>query len=177
MVIEGDIQHNGTKGTKKCLIPVGRYNDSVSSPDEVPPAPPAPEPARRAIVRLPAVGLGLGAFGIFAGVLLQKEKIGGPSGSLLALVSAILGTGFLLRLLIGRSSPAAVPPAGPEARQRRRDLRNYGVSLLACGLGVVAGLLIQRTGWGNSFGGVFAAASGAMGVFCAGALGWAALKK
>ncbi len=53
---------------------------------------------------------------------------------------------------------------------RRQDIRNYGASLVACGLGVVAGYLIRRSGWGGSFGTIMAFLSTALALFCLGAL-------
>lgn len=147
---------------------------------EDPQPPPVAASDRLRPVPVSAIGLSLSVAGMFTGVLLNKLEVRGAHGTLLALVSAILGTGFLFGLLLRRerrSLPPSGASAGPEARERRRDLRNYGVSLVACGLGVVAGVLIQRSGWGNSFGGVFAVASGAMGLACAGALLRAALRR
>jgi hypothetical protein len=115
-----------------------------------------------------AIGLGFCVAAIAAGVILQKEEVGGRAGSLLALVSSILGTAFLFGLLIGRG-PRPRSEASPAAPQRRQDLRNYGVSFVACALGVVVGLLLRRAGWGNSFGSNFAVLSGLLGLFCGGA--------
>jgi len=44
------------------------------------------------------------------------------------------------------------------------------VSLIACGVGLAAGYLIRRSGWGGSFGTIMAFLSAALGLFCLGAL-------
>ena len=125
-----------------------------------------PEPTRRKSSRIYSVGLGFCAAGIFVGVLLQHAQVGGQGGAVAALALSVIGTGCLFGLLAGRG-PA--PPPGPAAQERRGNLRNYGASFVACGLGVVAGLLLRRSGWGGSFGDIVAALSGLLGLLCGGA--------
>jgi len=67
-----------------------------------------------------------------------------------------------------KSSPP--PPGAPTAEQRRHDIRNYGASLVACLVGFVIGYLIRRSGWGGSFGTIFAFLSGVLGLFSCGGL-------
>ena len=66
--------------------------------------------------------------------------------------------------------PSPLPPGIPTREQRRRDIRNYGASLIACVLGFVIGYLIRRSGWGGSFGTIIAFFSGVLGLFCSGGL-------
>ena len=120
--------------------------------------------------RFYAIGLGLCVAGIFVGVILQHGQVGGQLGSVAALVLSVIGMGCLVGLLVGRDRS---PSPGPAARERRGNLRNYGISFVACGLGIVVGLLLHRSGWGGSFGNIVAALSGVLGVFCGGAFLWA----
>ncbi len=120
--------------------------------------------------RIYTLGLGFCVAGIFVGVALQHAQVGGQAGSVAALVLSVIGTGCLFGLLVGRDRP---PSPDPAARERRANLRNYGASFVACGLGVVAGLLLHRGGWGGSFGSIVAALSGLLGLFCGGAFLWA----
>jgi hypothetical protein len=131
---------------------------------------PAPEPVRRNFTRIYAIGLGICIAGIFLGVLLQHGQVGGQKGSIAALVLSVIGMGCLCGLLVGSDRS---PSPGPAARERRANLRNYGVSFLACGLGVIAGFLLHRSGWGGSFGSIVAVLAGLLGLFCGGAFLWA----
>jgi len=131
---------------------------------------PDPRPLRRTIGRIYSVGLVFCIAGIFVGVILQHAQVGGQRGSLAALVLSVIGMGCLFGLLLERDGPASPDPA---ARKRRGNLRNYGASLVACTLGVVAGLLLHRSGWGGSFGSIVAVLSGLLGLFCGGAFLWA----
>jgi len=76
--------------------------------------------------------------------------------------------GYNRNMIPVKSTPQ--PPGIPTPEQRRRDIRNYGASLVACVLGFVLGYLIRRSGWGGSFGTIFAFLSGVLGLFCAGGL-------
>ncbi len=66
--------------------------------------------------------------------------------------------------------PSGLPPALPTPEQRRRNIRNYGASLVACVLGFVIGYLIRRGGWGGSFGTIVAFFSAVLALFCSGGL-------
>jgi hypothetical protein len=59
------------------------------------------------------------------------------------------------------------PPTPYPKEQRRRDLRNYAIALMACLVGVAVGYVIKRSGWGGDFGTLFGILSAILALVCA----------